>query len=89
MENKNQQTDLEKAVIEGRKKLSMTKVETVDGFTEQSLKLTVAGSKVFIVGENIKITAFNKTSGNLTAEGEFFEIKYNRKKVPVIKRLFK
>ncbi len=79
----------QKLILEANKNLSMTGVETVDGFTEQSLKLTVAGSKMFIVGENIKITAFNKTSGNLTAEGEFFEIKYNRKKVPVIKRLFK
>ncbi len=89
MENKNQQTDLEKAVIEGRKKLSMTKVETVDGFTEQCLKLTVGGNKVTIMGEGIKITAFNKSTGTLNADGIFSEIKYNNKKAPLIKRLFK
>ena len=89
MEHKNEIAEIEKIIIETRKKLAMTKVETVDGFTEQCLKLTVAGNKVTIFGENIKITAFNKTTGNLTAEGEFQEVKYNYKKTPLIKRLFK
>lgn len=81
--------EAEKVILEARKKLSMTGVEAVDGFSEQSLKLTVAGNKVIIVGENIKITAFNKNTGNLSAEGTFTEIKYNHKKTPFIKRLFK
>lgn len=76
-------------VLEGRKKLTMSCVETVDGFSEQSLKITVKGNKVFITGNGIKITAFNKTTGNLTAEGDFFEIKYGVKKQPFVKRLFK
>ena len=79
----------EKLSLDSKKFLSMTGVEAVDGFSEQSLKLTVAGSKVYISGENIKITAFNKSSGNLSAEGEFSEIKYNVKKLPIMKRLFK
>ena len=81
--------EAEKLILEARKKLSMTGVETVDGFSEQSLKLTVSGNKVIICGENIKITAFNKSTGNLSAEGTFTEIKYNHKKTPFIKRLFK
>ncbi|MBE5734754.1 MAG: hypothetical protein E7347_06925 [Clostridiales bacterium] len=81
--------DQEKAVLESRKKLSMTNVETVDGFNEQSLRLTVAGNKVTVNGQNIKITAFNKSTGNLTADGIFSEIKYNSKKTPFIKRIFK
>ena len=89
MENKNQLAEIEKIMLENRKKLTMTKVETVDGFTEQCLKLTVMGNKVVILGENIKITAFNKSTGNLTADGDFSEIKYNYKKMPFIKRLFK
>ncbi len=76
-------------VLEGRKKLSMTCVEAVDGFSEQSLKLTVKGNKVAVFGENIKITAYNKNTGSLSAEGDFTEIKYNLKKQPLIKRLFK
>ena len=83
------QVQQEQLVLDGRKRLSMTLVEGVEGFTEQSLKLAVNGNKVQIYGENIKITAFNKASGNLTAEGNFSEIKYNYKKPPFLKRVFK
>ena len=79
----------EKLVLDGRKFLSLCGVQTVDGFNEQSLRLTVNNSKVVVVGENIKITAFNKANGNLTAEGEFYEIKYSHKKTPIVKRIFK
>lgn len=79
----------EKLVLESRKNLSFCGVQTVDGFNEQSLRLTVNNSKVVVVGENIKITAFNKSNGNLTAEGEFYEIKYSHKKTPIVKRIFK
>ena len=81
--------ETEKVVLEIRKKLTMTGVETVDGFTEQRLTLTVGGKSVTVTGEGIKITAFNKTTGNLTAEGLFNEIKYNAKKAPLVKRIFK
>ena len=79
----------DKLILEGRKNFSMTGVQTVDGFSEQCLKLTVSGNKVFIGGENIKITAFNKNTGNLSAEGLVNEIKYSHKKQPILKRLFK
>ena len=79
----------ERIVLEDRKKLSMTGVSAVEGFSPQYIKLTAFGSKVVVVGENLKITAFNKTSGNLTAEGNFTEFKYNHKKEPLIKRLLK
>lgn len=83
------QTEQDQLVLDGRKRLQMTCVEGVEGFTEQSLKLIVKGNRVQILGENIKITAFNKASGNLSAEGDFSEIKYNYKKAPLIKRIFK
>ena len=79
----------EKLIIEGRKHLSLSGVESVDSFNEQCLKLTVVGNKMQILGENIKISAFNKSNGNLCAEGEFYEIKYYHKKLPVMKRVFK
>ena len=79
----------EKLVLEARKSLSLCGVQTVDGFNEQSLKLTVNDCKVLVVGENIKITAFNKSNGNFCAEGNFYEIKYSHKKTPMVKRIFK
>lgn len=86
MEN---QLNNDKLEILGRKRLAMCGVETVDGFSEQTLNLTVSGVKVKITGEKIKITAFNKATGTLTADGVFNEIKYGAKKTPLLKRIFK
>lgn len=86
MEN---QLNTDKLEIIGRKRLAMSGVETVDGFSEQMLNLTVLGNKVKISGEKIKITAFNKATGTLIADGIFSEIKYNAQKAPILKRLFK
>lgn len=79
----------EKLVLDSRKNISLSAVETVDGFNEQMLKLTVNGTKLQIVGDNIKITAFNKANGNLCAQGDFYEIKYSHQKQPLVKRIFK
>ena len=81
--------ELDKLIIEGRKRLSMTGVSSVDGFSEEYVKLTVNGSKVQILGNNIKITSFNKNNGNLTADGNFNQVKYDVKKEPILKRIFK
>ena len=80
---------IDKLELEGRKRLSMTGVNSVDGFSEQYLKLTVNGSKVQILGDKIKITSFNQNSGNLSADGKFNQIKYDVKKEPIFKRIFK
>jgi len=86
-----QQTSIQadRLVLDARKSLSMTGVQSVDGFSNQYLNLTVFGNKVRIVGENIKISSYNKSTGSFTADGIFTEIKYNHKKVPFVKRLFK
>ncbi len=81
--------EIEKIVIDARKRLTMTGVSSVDGFSEQALNLTVSGNKVKITGESIKITSYNKGTGNLTADGTFTEIKYMAKKAPLVKRLFR
>ena len=83
------ENEIEKLLLEGRKRLQMTAVDAVEGFSEQSLKLLVKGNKVIISGRNIKITAFNKQSGNLSAEGEFTDVKFDGEKQPFLKRIFK
>ena len=77
-----QQTSIEadKLVLDGRKRLSMTGVQSVDGFSDQVINLTVSGNKVRIIGDGLKITAYNKATGSLSADGNFTEIKYNGKK---------
>ena len=89
MQNQLNQVNSDRIEIIGRKRLAMSGVEAVDGFSEQQLKLTVSGVKVKITGEKIKITAFNKATGTLMADGVFNEIKYNAVKTPFIKRVFK
>ena len=81
--------ELDRLLIEGQNRLSMTGVSAVDGFSEQQIKLSINGSKVLILGENIKITSFNKGTGNLTADGRFFSVKYDYKKQQLLKRFFK
>lgn len=89
MQNQLNQVNSDRIEIIGRKRLAMSGVEAVDGFSEQQLRLTVSGIKVKITGEKIKITAFNKATGTLMADGVFNEIKYNAAKTPLIKRVFK
>ena len=81
--------ETDKLILESRKHLSIGGVESVDAFSEQWLKLTVTGGKLTVGGENIKITAYNKSTGNLTAEGAFREIKYADKGQSIFKRVFK
>lgn len=84
-----QNTEVNKLILEERKRLSMTGVDSVDGFSEQYVKITVSGAKVLISGEKLKITAYNKGNGNMMVEGGINEIKYNHSKQPLLKRIFK
>lgn len=79
----------EKLILDNRNSLFLSGVESVDGFNEQLLKLSVNKSKMHIIGENIKIISYNKANGNLEAKGEIVQIKYLTKKQPIIKRIFK
>ena len=75
--------------LENQKRIVLTSVLSVDGFSPENLKLTVNGKKVVITGNNIKITSFNKSSGDFRAEGDFVKISYEGKKIPVLKKIFK
>ena len=88
MENK-LQTIEQKLLIENNKKISLTCVDSVDGFTDELLKLTVQGNKVIIKGNNIKITQFNKTNGNFMADGTFYQILMAGENSHFVKKLFK
>jgi sporulation protein YabP len=75
--------------LESRKRLNVTGVNSVDGFTDQFVNLTVLDSKLKIIGENLKIINFNKSNGSFLLEGLINEIKYAKKRKPLIKRLLK
>lgn len=85
-----QQTDdIQRLTLEGQKRLNMNGVESVDGFSDRELRLTVSGNRVLVAGDGIRITAYSKGTGNLQADGKFTAIKYDFKKAPLLKRVFK
>jgi sporulation protein YabP len=85
----NNENNAHSLTLDLRKKLTITGVDSVDGFSEQTLKLSVKGEKLFVYGNDIKITSFNKANGNLSAEGDFIELKYQKKKDGILKKVFK
>ncbi len=84
-----QNNEPSKLILEERKRLNMTGVESVDSFSDTIIKLNVGGSQGQIGGERLKILTYNKSTGALTVDGFINEIKYNSKKQPLLKRLFK
>ena len=75
--------------IEQQKKISLTGVESVDGFSETEIRLTVAGKRMRIVGSGLKVQAFSKGSGAFSAVGEVSLIRYGGAKGKFFQRLFK
>jgi hypothetical protein len=74
---------------ENRKKLSLSGVSSIDFFSDNCFKLTVNDCKMQILGDNLKVLVFNKEKGDFLAEGKINEVKFNYKKQPLIKRIFK
>lgn len=85
---KNETTVQSVLTIEQQKKITMTGVDSVDGFSESEIKLTVGGKKVTIFGTQLKVLAFSRGSGNLSASGEVTCVKYGAKG-KLLQRLFK
>ena len=54
MEEARQQT----VIIEGQKKIALTGVESVDGFTAQQISLTLISGRAHIAGDELKIAGF-------------------------------
>lgn len=84
-----QNNESNKLILEERKRLNMTGVESVDSFSDSVIKLTISGSQAQIGGERLKILTYNKSTGALTVDGFINDIKYNCKKQPLLKRFFK
>ena len=83
-----QQTEQSVITIEQRKKIRVTGVESVDSFSDSCVALTVEGRKLRIAGNQLKIVAFSKESGNFAAIGEISGIRYGAKG-KAVSRLFR
>lgn len=66
--------------IEQRKNIAVTAVESVVAFSEIKIVLVlVGGERLHISGSGLKITAFSKTNGTFTAEGNAVGVSYGGK----------
>ena len=83
-----QENNKHTVTIEQRKHLLVTAVESVVAFSEVKILLSlVGGGRLSIVGTNLKITGFSKTSGEFVADGSVTGITYGGK--TFVSKLFK
>ena len=64
-------------MLEQRKNLNVSGVESVVAFSEVKIVLALSGGdKLCIIGTGLKITGFSKSNGAFTAEGKIVGISY-------------
>lgn len=85
MEQQNEQHNLS---VENRKRITATKIDSVDGFSSGRITLTYAGGKITVSGSDLKIVAFSKSTGAFSAVGNIDSVTYSHIGAGV-KRLFK
>ena len=67
-------------VLEQRKKITVSGVESVKAFSEVKIILAlIGGERLHVAGSNMKITGFLKANGSFTAEGNISGISYGGK----------
>lgn len=76
-------------LLENRKKLNLTGVESVQSFNEREVFLKLTDGVLNITGINLSVEKLNVEDGNLTVLGEISGIKYNVKKTNLLGRIFK
>ena len=75
-------------VLEQRKSLSISGIESVASFSEVKIVLVLlGGERMTVIGSGLKITGFSKINGTFTAEGDVMGISYGGKSLTA--RIFK
>ena len=75
-------------IIEQRKNITVSAVESVVAFSEVKIILSLlGGERMSVLGSGLKITGFSKASGSFTAEGTITSVAYGGKSV--VSRIFK
>ena len=83
-----QETNKHSVLIEQRKNITVSAVESVVAFSEVKIILTLqGGGRMIVLGTGLKITSFSKTSGSFTAEGSVTGVSYGSKNFAA--RIFK
>ncbi len=76
------------ALIEQQKKVTLTGVASVDSFSERQITLSLNGGKAVITGEGLKIVSFSQSGGGFCATGKIGGIQFSEKRQKISKRLF-
>ncbi len=73
-------TQLHRLTIDQKKLVELSGIESVNAFSSSRIALTLTdGTKAFIAGADLKITAFSKESGEFKATGTIAGISYGGK----------
>lgn len=74
------QTKAQTLVLENRKKLSLTGVEDVSGFNEETVTAATSLGDLIIRGSKLHIEKLDLESGEVEIEGEISALQYTRAK---------
>lgn len=86
MEETRQQT----ALIEDRKHIAVTGVDSVDAFSEREIALTLTGGgRAVVSGSELKIVNFSKTAGSFSASGKVTGLRFLGGKEKMVRRLLR
>lgn len=76
-------------IIENRSKMSVSGVEDVKNFDEQTVVLDTSMGELTVKGEGLKVNSFTVETGDLSLEGKVFALAYTvSKKKSIMGRLF-
>lgn len=76
MDKQNQSLGPQNIILEGRKKLSVSGVEDIDSFDENSAVIFTSMGLIEVKGSDIHMNKLNLESGEIILEGEFDSVVY-------------
>ena len=76
MDKQNQSLGPQNIILEGRKKLSVSGVEDIDSFDENSAVIFTSMGLIEVKGSDIHMNKLNLESGEIVLEGEFDSVIY-------------
>lgn len=85
----NENVNMQTVEIFDRAKISVSKVKSVDAFSDTQINLTLESSALIIHGANLKITSFSASSGAFSAEGRVDKALFKDKGASILKGIFK
>ncbi|NLK44380.1 MAG: sporulation protein YabP [Tissierellia bacterium] len=78
-------------IVEDRENMTVTGVEQVESFNENTIVLTTIKGGMIIKGEDLNISKLNLDDGNVKIQGKINGINYSNKETPknIMGKLFK